>query len=214
MTATETCLTTYEWLNLVFWHAAIRKFIPVWMDETKVVYATRSNGNYEIALVNPDGTGHQQITSNTTDDVNPVWSPNGQKIAFQSYRDGQAEIYVMNADGSGVTRLTNDPEYDGMPTWSPDGQKIAFTSRRTGSYRIYTMNANGSNLVQRSTKPYSQSPAWSPDGSLIAFSADGNNDGWLETWATVAASTSESQWSTRVVRSITSCVVGRRMANR
>ena len=163
-------------------------------------------------LVNPDGTGHQQITSNTTDDVNPVWSPNGQKIAFQSYRDGQAEIYVMNADGSGVTRLTNDPEYDGMPTWSPDGQKIAFTSRRTGSYRIYTMNANGSNLVQRSTKPYSQSPAWSPDGSLLVRMGI-MMAGWKrgQLWPPLPQ---RANGAHRVVRSITSCVVGRRMANR
>ncbi len=38
--------------------------------------------------------------------INPAWSPDGSKIAFESYRDGQAEIYVMDANGANQRRLT------------------------------------------------------------------------------------------------------------
>ncbi|MBK9052512.1 MAG: PD40 domain-containing protein [Chloroflexi bacterium] len=122
------------------------------------------------------------MTNNSTDDVNPYWSPDGSKIVFQAYRDGQPEIYVMNADGSGQTRLTNSNDYDGMPAWSPDGTMIAFASRRTGGYRIYTMNTDGSNQIQRSSQSFSLEPTWSPDSTQIAYSADGDNNAWYEIW--------------------------------
>src|SRR5207247_1465359 len=53
-------------------------------------------------------------------DDDPVWSPDGERIAFHSTRDGGDEdIFVMNADGSGVTQLTfNDGVFDAVPVWT------------------------------------------------------------------------------------------------
>src|SRR5581483_3533018 len=58
-------------------------------------------GDYEILVMNPDGTGIKQVTNNTAFDGDPAWSPDGKQIAFTSKRDGNLEIYTMNADGSG-----------------------------------------------------------------------------------------------------------------
>ena len=55
--------------------------------------------------MNADGTGVQQLTDNDDWDVLGAWSPNGNKIAFNSDRDGDYEIFVMNADGSNVVSL-------------------------------------------------------------------------------------------------------------
>ena len=66
-------------------------------------------------------------------DAYPVFSPDGQKIAFTSTRDGNSEIYVMNADGTNQTRLTNNTAFDAWPSFSPDSQKIIFTSLRDGA---------------------------------------------------------------------------------
>jgi Tol biopolymer transport system component len=53
----------------------------------------------------------------------PLWSPDGRKIAFRSQRDGNFEIYVMNADGSGQRNLSRSPaEDDCCLAWS-HGQK-------------------------------------------------------------------------------------------
>ena len=105
------------------------------------------------------------------DNEEPVWSPDGTKIAFVSYRYGDGEIYVMNADGSNLTRLTNYASYD--PVWSPDGTKIAFRkydTRGSSIGKIYVMNADGSNQT-RLTKYLCFNAAWSPDGTKIAFDA-------------------------------------------
>ena len=62
----------------------------------------------DIYIVNIDGTGLTNLTSQTGDNLRCDWSPKGNSIAFGSTRDGNEEIYVMNADGSDVVRLTGD----------------------------------------------------------------------------------------------------------
>jgi len=109
----------------------------------KIAFATNRDGNFEIYVMNPDGSGQTRLTNNNAEDWRPSWSPNGTKIAFQSDRDGNWKIYVMNADGTGVTRLTNNNYEDACPRWSPDGTKFVFISDRNGDNEIYVMNADG-----------------------------------------------------------------------
>ena len=56
--------------------------------------------NWEIYVMNADGSGQTNLTNNGADDWVPAWSPDGQQIAFHSTRNGNYEIYLMNADGS------------------------------------------------------------------------------------------------------------------
>jgi Tol biopolymer transport system component len=87
------------------------------------------------------GMMSQQQQSVKTD---PVYSPNGMKIAFISTHDGDPEIFVMNVDGSGLKKLTDNTAVDAASSWSPDGGEIVFTSDRGGSFELYRMNADGS----------------------------------------------------------------------
>ena len=120
----------------------------------RIAFASdRNGGDYDIFVVDWNGAGLTALTDNSSDDVAPAWSPNGNKLAFEAYRDGQAEVYVMNATGSAVTRLTNNSAYDGTPAWSPDGSKIAFTSKRTGSYQVWLMNADGTEPITLTNYP-------------------------------------------------------------
>jgi Tol biopolymer transport system component len=136
----------------------------------KIAFDSNRNGNEDIYLMNPDGSGVTQLTFDPAPDSYPEWSADGKKIVFESVRDGNNEIYVMNADGSGQTNLTNNPNLDLVPTWSPDGTQIAFTSRRDGNEEIYIMNADGSGQTNLTNNPAGDAqPAWSPDGTKIAF---------------------------------------------
>ena len=83
----------------------------------------------------------QQQQSVKTD---PMYSPDGLKIAFISTHDGDPEIFVMNADGTGLRKLTDNSAVDAAPSWSPDSGKIVFTSDRGGSFELYRMNSDGS----------------------------------------------------------------------
>jgi WD40 repeat protein len=147
-----------------------------------IVYMARSVGGtplatWQIFVMDADGTNRQQRTESNADNIMPVWSPNGQRIAFVSQRDGNRDIYLINRDGTGLVNLTQHPAEDWTPAWSPDGQQIAFSSNRQGNWEIFLVNTDGTNLRQiTSDGAGNLSPVWSADGQTMAFSSkrDGN----------------------------------------
>ena len=143
----------------------------------RIAFQSARDGDFEIYVMNADGSGVVRLTDNDFGDEQPAWSPDGRRIAFRSDRDGNIEIYVMNADGSGVGRLTDNDFGDTQPAWSPDGRRIAFRSDRDGDFEIYVMNADGSGVGRLTDNDsYDTSPAWSPDGRRIAFHSDRDGD--------------------------------------
>ena len=144
----------------------------------RIAFASDRDGNWEIYVMNADGTAQTRLTNDAADDQNPAWSPDGSKIAFQSDRYGSGyRIYVMNADGTAQTRLTG-VGYDENPAWSPDGSKIAFHTRGGGSAEIHVMNADGTGQTRLTNNWPIQdfAPSWSPGGSKIAFVSDRDGD--------------------------------------
>ncbi len=119
--------------------------------------------------MNSDGSNPARLTSSPANDSYPVWSPDGQKIAFITDRDGNPEIYLMNADGSGQTNLTNNQGGDGFYQWSMDGRQVAFASDRDGNYEIYLVTAGGSEPTRLTNSPGNDIyPVWSPGASQVA----------------------------------------------
>ncbi len=148
-------------------------------DGKRVVFEVKTtlNGkdNFDIYVMNLDGSGLKNLTNDAFSNIDPYWSPDGTKIAFGSDReDNQMQVWVMDSDGSNKTRLTNSNGFETEPAWSPDGQTIAFESNRSGSngFDIWTMNADGSGQLPVETQPTDDfDPAWSRDSRRIAFTA-------------------------------------------
>ena len=131
--------------------------------QTKIAFTSDRDGNWEIYVMNADGSEQKRLTNNLGFDLDPCWSPDGKKMAFASKREGNYEIYVMNVDGSEQKRLTKNPGYDGYPVWSPDGKKIAFMSDRDGNEEIYFMNADGNEQRNLTNNPADDVYlSWSP----------------------------------------------------
>lgn len=152
---------------------------PSWSpDGTKIAYEASTGNtvetiNWDIWVMNADGTAATRITTHPGRDLGPNWSPDGSKIAFYSYRDSgttpplNTEIYSMNADGSAQSRLTNSAGEDYSPRWSPDGSKIAFTTDRDGNFEVYVMNADGSAPQNLTRSPAIQGVSdWQPTVDL------------------------------------------------
>ena len=145
----------------------------------KIAFTRWLDGDTDIYVMNPDGSGQTRITDQSGMDWMPAWSPDGSKIVFATTRHGVAnhEIYLMNPDGSDQTRLTDSPSNDIWPSWSPDGSQIAFASSRDGNREIYLMNADGTEQTRlTSDAADDEVPRWSPDGTKIGFVSrrDGN----------------------------------------
>jgi dipeptidyl aminopeptidase/acylaminoacyl peptidase len=97
-------------------------------DGNRILFVSDRDRNYNLYVVDIDGTGLTRLTSHPAADFNPRQSPDRSKIAFVSDRGGNMDIYVMSSDGSGVLRLTTYSGYDSAPAWSPSGERIVFES--------------------------------------------------------------------------------------
>jgi Tol biopolymer transport system component len=120
-----------------------------------------------IYLLNVDGTGLCKLTS-THKLTDPVWSPDGEKIAFAD----KGAINVINTDGSERQELAAGTSgHSEQPQWSPDGQEMAFVD---SSESIYVINADGSERQELAADATERAHyAWSPDGQKLAYFCSG-----------------------------------------
>jgi TolB protein len=93
--------------------------IPWSPDGAQIAFYSDHDGDFDIYLMNRDGSHLRALTHNTFIDSQPVWSPDGRRIAFVAYPGGQSEIYVVDADGSNLRRLTDNSFADQFPVWWP-----------------------------------------------------------------------------------------------
>ncbi|TAJ79173.1 MAG: amidohydrolase [Sphingobium sp.] len=117
----------------------------------------------------------KRLTGDFDDLAQPDWSPDGNRIAFQSYRSGNFHIWSVAADGSDMRQHTDGLLDDREPRWSPDGRTIAFSSDRAdGRYAIYLLDVASGRVTPLSSGTTNDSePCWSPDGQRIAYVAGG-----------------------------------------
>jgi hypothetical protein len=142
-----------------------------------VFSSTRSGDGAELYVLDLATGGIAPVVPNGLDDSyrdsEPVWSPDGSKIAFtRKSGAGEDDIWVLAIEEGTQTQVTGDPAADSQPAWSPDGQWLAFTSlRQDGDGQIYVARVDGSDAqAVIDIDGRVRGPSWSPDGSTIALS--------------------------------------------
>jgi TolB protein len=92
---------------------------PNWSPRgDKIVFSGRRGAN-QICIVNPDGTGLTQLTTQGNNE-DPSFSPDGRFITFTSDRDGGKGVYIMRANGESQKRITLKKMKAFYPRWSPN----------------------------------------------------------------------------------------------
>lgn len=140
--------------------------------------AEADQSNFDIFVVNADGTELRDLTSSPdVDERYPTWSPDGTQLAFHGDADGDYDIYVIDLASGEQRALTSNTAQDLGPDWSPDGRNIAFHTDLWGStYQIALVDLETSAIRQLTNSADINSfPAWSPDGTEIAYNTIRDN---------------------------------------
>lgn len=147
-----------------------------------VRFRTEVMDSSDLWIVSIDGKDRKILTRDVGLQYDPVFSPDGKKIAYISGHGYQThELFVMDSDGSHKKQLTKNKALELLPAFAPSGQKIAYVSDATGDYEIWVMDTDGSNAKQLTdSEGIDTRPCWSPDGSQIMFVSD--RSGELQLW--------------------------------
>jgi Tol biopolymer transport system component len=128
---------------------------------------------------------------------NPQFSPDGQRVAFQSDSSGTGEIWICDRDGSHARQLTHmGAIVSGFARWSPDGKNIVFHSRPKGLASLYVISAEGGAAHRLDAGEVDDvSPSWSHDGKWIYFTS--RETGEVQVWKIPASGGSRIQVTKR-----------------
>src|SRR4030095_2403548 len=152
----------------------------VWAQDTPLLMRTPTVNKTHIVFsyagvlwaVPRDGGEASRMTTGVGREFNPLFSPDGQWIAFTGEYDGNVDVYVMPAAGGVPRRLTYHPGADQLASWTPDGKSVLFVSSRSAetgrTAQLFTMAIDGVNptLVPL---PMAYEGSYSPDASRLAY---------------------------------------------
>lgn len=141
-------------------------------DGTKIAFVSDATGSKNLWIADRSGANARPLTTwLTSDQLDPDWTPDGQRVVFSSTRNAaDFNIWIISADGSGASQLTVNVGANRQPRVSPDGTKIVFTSNRTGKRELWYMGISGSNQKAIGLQTILvNDPAWSPNGQVVVY---------------------------------------------
>ena len=138
-----------------------------------IAYSSDQDGDFEIWLMNADGSEQRKLTDNNAMDISPAWSPDGRKLAYVSFEQGNSAIYIQDVATGARELVSSGKGINGAPSFSPDGKKMAMTLSRSGNPEIYVRDM-ATGRTEQITQHWSidTEPVWSPDGRWVYFTSD------------------------------------------
>jgi Tol biopolymer transport system component len=162
---------------------------PSWSPNGKqLVFTGYEGGLSDLYVVNRDGSGLKQLTEDKYADLHPVWSPDGNSIAFATDRGPDTDFRTLAAGNfrialydlaTGSVRVLDRMDHgkNVSPQWSPDGRSLAFVSDRNGVSNIFLYDLDGNDVYQltdfytgaQGITPLSPVLSWAPKADRLAF---------------------------------------------
>jgi eukaryotic-like serine/threonine-protein kinase len=139
-----------------------------WTPDGRLVYDAVEQNRPHIRIIDADGRGLLQLTSDESNDQEPSVSPDGRFIIFASDRSGEQKIWRMDLDGSNAICLTPVPGAATVPRFAPDGQTVIFNWDRGTERVLGQVPLTGGTIVEM---PLYSDSLWalSPDGKSVAY---------------------------------------------
>jgi Tol biopolymer transport system component len=162
-------------LALLALQIAAMVFTSRFFRPLRISFMSDRDGNYEVYLMNSDGSGLKNLTNNEAEDGLPGWSAKRGEIAFLSTRGSTSgSILRMNIRGSNLVELVKDmPIIATPPEWSRDGKWIAFESGSSGQSDVYLISVESGELRNLTDHPSANRFAdWSSDSERILFTSN------------------------------------------
>jgi serine/threonine protein kinase/Tol biopolymer transport system component len=139
-----------------------------WTPDGKIIYSSIASGNWDIWVMQPDGSNQKQLTFNAGMNRLPVVSADGRYIVFVSDRTGTDHIWRMDIDGSNPKELTKT-DGDDSPSCSADGQWVIYSSWRPNKPTLWKVSIEGGEPIEVLDRQLPL-PNMSPDGKFVASS--------------------------------------------
>lgn len=136
-----------------------------------LVFGTESSSQRLLEMPLDGGDAPQRwLTRGSANDRQPVYSPDGEWIAFSSERAGTLDLWVVSRTTGELRQLTDSPGEDWDPAWMADGRSLLFSSNRSGHFEIWRVAADGSGAerLTRAARNF-QNPTATADGEWITF---------------------------------------------
>jgi len=150
----------------------------------RIVFAsTRHSVRPDLYVKSVDGVAVMQLTADPSSDVQPVFSPDGQRVAFSSNRAGNWDIWVVDVDGRNLVQITDAPSQDVSASWAPDGASLVYCSLPGpgGQWEMWLTDVAGNG--RRSFIGYGLFPEWSPSGDTLVYQRARERGGrWFSIW--------------------------------
>lgn len=155
---------------------------PPFMSKIAASFDNGAGGAKEIALMNWDGSGFEQVTSHKSVAISPAWSPDGKTLAYSAFtkfvgKSGtRAALYLLDLKTNKRVLTSYRPGMNSGAVFSKDGRHIYLSmTMGSGSADIYKIDLKGE-IVNRLTKgpagAINVEPSLNPEGTRIVFSSE------------------------------------------
>jgi serine/threonine protein kinase len=153
-------------------------------DATRVAVSIRERDGAggDIWIIDAGSGARTQLTSDLADDIAPIWSPDGSRVAFASWRDGTYDIYEKAGDSAGFeTVIVSAPGDQIASDWTPGQKFLLYQTDQPGVATGANLDlwarswpARGRPFAFLRTVHAASQPSSSPDGRRVAFTLFGN----------------------------------------
>ena len=153
-------------------------------DGSRIAFAYKG----DIYTVPTTGGEARRLTTQSSYEEKPVWSPDGKQIAFASDRHGNADIFIMDATGGQATRLTSNSATEYPESFTPDGKEVLYSAHIQSPAKsamfpsgrmtqLYAVATDGKRTRQVLGTP-AQMPVFTQDGKMLYQDVKGFEDEW------------------------------------